>query len=81
MIVETDQPTHECISGLQLRKAVELSEQVQRRATRLIKELEHPSCEDRWRELGLYSLEKKRIQRVLITAFQYLRGAYTQERN
>ena len=59
--------------GAQHKKVVELLERVQRRAMRMLRELENLSYEDRLCELGLFSLEKRRLWGDFIVAFSVLK--------
>ena len=47
----------------------------------MIQRLEHLSYEDRLKELGLFSLGKRRVWGGVIVAFQYLKGVYKHEGN
>ena len=63
----------------QHKKDTDLLERIQRRALRMIKELEHLDCKDRLRELGMLSLEKRRLRGDLLAAFQLLKGAFKKD--
>jgi len=54
------------------RQDTDLWEQVDRRATKMIRGMEHLSSEERLRELEPFSLEKRRVREDLTAAFQYL---------
>ena len=61
--------------GPQHKRDMDLLEQVQRRAMKMIRGLEHLSYEDRLRKLGLFRLDNK-LHGDLRSAFHSLKGAY-----
>lgn len=80
-LCSNEEPGEVLYPGLEPSTYVQrLLEGVQRRAMKMIRVLEHLSYEEKLRELGYFSLEKRILWGDIIAAFLFLNGAHKKDR-
>jgi len=65
--------------ALQYERDMDILERVQQGATKMVKGLEHLVCEERLRQLALFSSKKRIVRRKHINIYKYLKGWCTEE--
>ena len=61
-------------------KDIKLIQSVQRRATKVVQEIQHLNYDDRLTYLRLMRLEKRRVRSDLIETFKFMKGMYDDEK-
>ncbi|KAK4828134.1 hypothetical protein QYF61_023932 [Mycteria americana] len=74
-------PLQSCVQSWapQYKRDMDILQRVQGTTTAMLKSLEHLKHEERLRELGPFSLEKRRVWANIINVYKYLKGSSKEE--